>query len=94
MPPGPGDFNSADQRTVNIGSGDVATGSLTEGNDALRGPNTGDSSARADPGAVEGNVQSLKGVGREGKDDLSGLPNDAVTRDKKDGQGLADTTNQ
>ncbi|KAF2798192.1 hypothetical protein K505DRAFT_296979 [Melanomma pulvis-pyrius CBS 109.77] len=31
-------------------------------------------------------------VGREAKDNLEGLPNDAVTREKKGNKGLADTT--
>jgi hypothetical protein len=30
--------------------------------------------------------------GREAKDGLSGIPNDAVSRDQKDHKGLADTT--
>ena len=92
-PPGPSDFNSADARTVNIGKDDEATGPLTE-TDPLRGPATGDSAVRADPDENKTNVQDFSKVGREGEDDLKGLPNDAVTRDKKDTKGLADTTNQ
>jgi hypothetical protein len=92
-PPGPSDFNSADQRTVNIGKNDVAAGALTE-NDALREPATGDSAVRADPDETKTNVQGMSKVGREGEDNLGGLPNDAVTRNKKDTAGLADTTNQ
>ena len=76
---------------MNVGSGEVATGNFSAGDDALRGPSTGDSAVRADPEALKTNVQGLA-VGREGEDGLSGLPNDAVTRDKKDNKGLADTT--
>jgi hypothetical protein len=93
-PPGPGDFNSADQRTVNVGSGEVATGNLSRGDDALREPATGDSEARVDGNELKTNAHGLKNVGREGEDDLPGLPSDAVTRDKKDHSGLADTTNR
>ena len=32
-------------------------------------------------------------MGREGKDGLSGFPNDAVSGAKKDVEGLSDTTN-
>lgn len=32
--------------------------------------------------------------GREGKDGLDGLPDDAVARGQKGKEGLADTTNQ
>jgi hypothetical protein len=43
---------------------------------SLRSPATGDAS----------------GAGREGKDGLSGIPNDAVSRDQKDHKGLEPTT--
>jgi hypothetical protein len=79
---------------VNVGSGEVATGNLSRGDDALRGPATGDSEARVDGNELKTNAHGLNNVGREGEDDLPGLPNDAVTRDKKDQSGLVDTTNQ
>ena len=60
----------------------------------MREPATGDSAARAVADSLKTNTKGLENVGREGVEDLSGLPNDAVTRNKKDNQGLADTTNQ
>lgn len=89
-PPGKSDFSSADARTVNIGSGEQPTGNFSSGDDALRGPATGESIARADPAVTRGNVQG-GGVGREGAD---GLPNDAVAQGSKNKQTLSDTTNE
>jgi hypothetical protein len=74
QPPVASDFNSADARTVNVGSGGQESGISSGG--SLREPATGDAS----------------GAGREGKDGLGGIPNDAVTRDQKDHKGLAQTT--
>lgn len=92
-PPGPSDFNSADARNVNISSSDVATGDLSTSDGALREPATGDSAFRADADDLKTNVQGAR-AGREGADNLGGLPNDAVSQGKKNTQGLADTTNQ
>ncbi|CAI6332741.1 unnamed protein product [Periconia digitata] len=79
-PPVASDFNSADARTVNVGSGgrseDLSHSGL--GGDTLRSPATTD---------------AVGSTGRQAKDGLSGIPNDAVTRDAKDKAGLADTTN-
>ena len=66
---------------------------MSSGDDALRGQSTGDSAVRTDPNVYNTNVQG-QNVGREGKDGLGGIPNDAVTRDAKDKSGFADTTNQ
>ncbi|KIW03571.1 uncharacterized protein PV09_05326 [Verruconis gallopava] len=92
QPPQASDWQSADARTVNVGSGgvqgDVSAGG---GSDSLRGPATGDSAARID-GSEWGTHTSDLNVGRTAKDGLSGLPNDAVTRDKKNAAGLEDTT--
>ena len=66
---------------------------MSYGDDSLRGPATGDSAVRADADELKTNVQG-RGVGREGADGLSGLPNDAVTRDAKNKAGLEDTTNR
>ncbi|KAF2746298.1 hypothetical protein M011DRAFT_91762 [Sporormia fimetaria CBS 119925] len=77
-PPVASDFNSADARTVNVGSGGQESGLTHEGlNSTLREPAVGGASAQA---------------GRQGKDGLDGIPNDAVTRDAKDKAGLAQTT--
>ncbi|KAH7068117.1 hypothetical protein BKA63DRAFT_106450 [Paraphoma chrysanthemicola] len=77
QPPVASDFNSADARTVNVGSGGQEA-SISSGSGSLREPATGDAS----------------GAGREAKDGLSGIPNDAVTRDQKNHKGLAQTTNK
>jgi hypothetical protein len=50
--------------------------------------NVGSGRTEANPDITTGTA-----AGREGKDGLSGLPNDAVTRDQKNHSGLADTTN-
>ncbi|KAF2102592.1 hypothetical protein NA57DRAFT_33482 [Rhizodiscina lignyota] len=79
-PPVQSDWNSADARTVNVGSGGQADDiSYGAGSDSMRGPATGTNVAGGD-------------VGRTAKDNLSGLPNDAVTREAKNKPGLADTT--
>ncbi|KAI9803079.1 MAG: hypothetical protein M1833_001149 [Piccolia ochrophora] len=81
QPPTASDWNSADQRTVNVGSGgvqsDVSTGK------GLREPVTGDSSVRVSGDEWKTNTAPDSGVGRQGKDGLQGLPSDAVTRDAK-----------
>ncbi|KAI4763374.1 hypothetical protein E4T52_14876 [Aureobasidium sp. EXF-3400] len=84
-PPVKSDFNSTDPSTVDVGSGRVSSG-FSHGNDALREPTTGDSTARSADATLG------EGVGREGKDGLSGIPNDAVTREAKNKAGLSDTT--
>lgn len=75
QPPVASDFNSADARTVNVGSGGQETG-ISSGGGSLREP----AIDHAGPSA------------REAKDGLSGIPNDAVTRDQKNHSGLAQTT--
>lgn len=79
QPPKPSDWNSADERTVNVGAGgraeDLSHSGL--GGGTLREPSTTD---------------AVGTTGRQAKDGLEGIPNDAVTRDKKDRQGLAQTT--
>lgn len=84
LPDHPGaasDFNSMDARTVNVGAGGKAEDISHSGlgSSTLREPATTD---------------SVGAAGREGKDGLKGIPNDAVTRDAKDKAGLADTTKQ
>lgn len=71
-------WNSADARTVNVSAGggsdatDISTGdAATSG---LRGPATKGSAVREEGGA------DLSAVGREGKDGLGGLPQDAKAR--------------
>ncbi|KAH8724066.1 hypothetical protein GQ44DRAFT_773323 [Phaeosphaeriaceae sp. PMI808] len=75
QPPVASDFNSADARTANVGSGGREA-DISSGSGSLREPATGDASD----------------AGRQAHDGLSGIPNDAVTRDQKDRSGLAQTT--
>lgn len=64
---------------MNVGSGavssDLSTGSASD--TGLRGPSTTDTVDMS--------------VGRTGKDGLSGVPSDAVTRDKKNAAGTVRT---
>ena len=49
------------------------------GSDSLRGPATSDSSVRTDGETFEKNTEEPSGgMGREGKDNLDGLPKDAL----------------
>jgi len=81
-PPVASDWNSADERTVNItrGSKDsntAAQSAATASTTGLRGgPATEGSGVREEGGA------NLSGVGRQGEEHLQGLPKDALTRDK------------
>ena len=70
------DFNSADENTVNVGSGRFAEG-FSYGDDALRGPATSDSNVRTDGEEFNKNTAAPTDVGREGYDNLGGLPKDA-----------------
>ncbi|MCJ1321659.1 hypothetical protein MMC15_007004 [Xylographa vitiligo] len=78
-PPTAPDWNSADARTVNVGSGgvqsDISTGG---GSDSLRGPATSDSSVRTDGDAMGVNTsEPNKGMGRQGVDGGQDIPADA-----------------
>ena len=86
QPPAASDWQSADQRTVNVGSGgvesDISTGRA--GDTGLREPATADSAVRTDGAQTGTNTASMDGIGRQGKDGLDSIPSDAVTRDAKD----------
>jgi len=73
-PPVASDWNSADARTVNVAAGErqseISTGDASS--TGLREPATGGSGVREEGGV------NLSGVGRQGKDDLDGLPKDAT----------------
>lgn len=75
-PPVASDWNSADARTVNVGSGRTESG--TSMGDAsttgLEGAATKGSGVREAGGA------DLSGVGREGKEGQEGIPKDATKR--------------
>ncbi|KAK3109826.1 hypothetical protein LTR53_016506 [Teratosphaeriaceae sp. CCFEE 6253] len=89
QPPVASDFNTADGSATNVGSGGVSDNSFSYGNDALRGPATGDSAIRTDS-SVTGENTLGQGVGREALE--GGIPNDAVAKGSKDKAGLKDTT--
>lgn len=59
-------------------SSDVSHGAGSES--GLRGPATGDSSVRTDGGQLKTSTADLSGVGRQGKDNLDGLPKDALAK--------------
>jgi hypothetical protein len=80
QPPVASDWNSADQRTVNVGSGRFEGPVSGEGNSALRGPATVDSSARIDGEEFHKGTAPGSGVGRQGQEGLDHLPRDARTR--------------
>ncbi|KAF2122634.1 hypothetical protein BDV96DRAFT_3502 [Lophiotrema nucula] len=90
QPPRPSDWNSADGRNVNTGIDYRKDAQPNLSEIERHTPAGSDSSVRVDGDALKTNTSV--GGAREGKDGLSGIPNDAVTRDKKNAPGLADTT--
>ena len=95
QPPRESDWNSADSRTVNVGSGRLEDGTTygaqSTAVDQLRAP-VADSDVRIDAEEWKTPTDETN-VGRQAKDNLSGIPNDAVTRDKKKAQGTVETRN-
>lgn len=85
QPPVPSDWNSADSRTVNVGSGalsdDITYGDA--GASGLREPATAESSVRTDGEVWKANTAPDSHVGRQGKDNLDSLPEDALTREAR-----------
>ena len=78
-PPVAPDWQSADARKVNVGSGavqsDISTGG---GSDSLRGPATSDSSVRTDGEAMGVNTSDPNsGMARQGVDGMEDIPKDA-----------------
>ena len=75
-PPVASDWNSADARTVNVKAGkrqeEISVGEASAA--GLREPATKGSGVREEGGA------DLTGVGRQGKEGLSGPPKDATAR--------------
>lgn len=80
QPPVASDWSSADQRTVNVGSGGREGPISGEGNSALREPATAGSSVRESGSEWHKNTEPMGNVGRQGKDNLQGLPKDALSR--------------
>ncbi|KAI0408829.1 hypothetical protein F4802DRAFT_546569 [Xylaria palmicola] len=69
QPPVASDWNSADARNVNVGSGGVSSDVST---------GAGSTSGLREP-ASKGAGVDLSGVGRQGKDNLEGPPKDATS---------------
>ena len=78
-PPTASDWNSADVRTVNVGSGGVQSDiSYGSNGDSLRAPATSESSVRADGEQIGVNTSAPdQGMEREGVDNLDDTPKDA-----------------
>ena len=74
-------MKSANERTVNVGSGGVS-GAAGTGDEAsgLRGPATAASSVRASGDELKTHTAPGSNVGRQGKEGLEGLPDDAKKR--------------
>ncbi|KAG8526844.1 uncharacterized protein KY384_008273 [Bacidia gigantensis] len=81
-PPVASDWNSNDPSTVNVGSGGIQSDvSYGGGSSAgLRGPATSDSGARTDGETFNKETGAPGSVGRQGHDNLDGLPKDALKR--------------
>ncbi|CEO59375.1 hypothetical protein PEBR_34502 [Penicillium brasilianum] len=80
QPPVASDWNSSDQRTVNVGSGGIE-GPISGDNDtALRGPATAGSSARVDGAELHKPTAPQGNVGRQRVEGLDSLPSDATSR--------------
>lgn len=83
--PAASDFNSADERTVDVGSGrlesDMSSGDASSA--GLREPATADSSVRTDGEEWKTNTAPDLKVGRQGKEGLESIPKDASTKEAK-----------
>lgn len=78
QPPTESDWQSANARTVNVGSGSHEGPVSGEHDAALHEPATAASSARISGEEYHHETQPMSGVGRQGKDNLDGLPRDAI----------------
>ncbi|KAF2238049.1 hypothetical protein EV356DRAFT_508657 [Viridothelium virens] len=91
QPPTSSDFSSADARTVNVDSGGVQDDfSYGGGSSSIREPATGDSDVRASGEDWKTNTAGSE-VGRTAKDNLGGIPSDAVTREARNKTGTVET---
>ncbi|OIW23641.1 hypothetical protein CONLIGDRAFT_637612 [Coniochaeta ligniaria NRRL 30616] len=71
QPPVPSDWQSFDERKVNVGSGGVSSGNVSTGD--------GVSSGLREP-ATQGSDMDMSGISRQGKDNLGEPPKDARSR--------------
>lgn len=69
QPPTASDWQSADERTVNVGSGRVPTGDKESASLGLR-----------EPATVSSDAPEMHHIGREAHDNLGGPPEDAVAK--------------
>jgi len=92
QPPRASDWNSSDERTVNVGSGgrEEDISAFGRGSEALREPATADSDVRVSGEEWKTNA-AASGAGREAKDGLQGLPNDAVTKEARNKASTVET---
>ena len=91
QPPRPPDWNSSDERTVNVGSsgrGDDISAS-GRGSETLEGLQL-ESDVRVSGEEWKTNT-AASGAGRKAKDNLQGLPNDAVTREMRNKASTVET---
>lgn len=80
QPPTASDWQSADERNVNVGLGGREGPVSGDNNTALHEPATAASSVRRSGDEWHQETQPMANVGRQGKDNLSGLPKDATAR--------------
>ncbi|OCL01095.1 uncharacterized protein K441DRAFT_650690 [Cenococcum geophilum 1.58] len=92
QPPRSSDWNSSDERTMNVGpSGredDISAS--RRGPETLREAATGESDIRVSGEEWKTNT-AANGAGREAKDNLQGLPNDAATRETRNKASTVET---
>ncbi|KAJ5798812.1 uncharacterized protein N7503_006317 [Penicillium pulvis] len=79
QPPVASDWQSADQRTVNVGSGGVSGSISKDPNSGLEGSTTAQSSARVDGSELHKNT-APGNAGRQAVEGLDHLPSDATSR--------------
>lgn len=79
-PPVPSDWNSADERTVNITKGSKDSDKATRGAAAASSTGLRGGPATQGSGVREKSGANLSGVSREGGENLTGHPKDALKR--------------
>lgn len=72
QPPVASDWNSADARNVNVGSGRDVASDISTG--------AGSTAGLREPATKSSGETDMSNIGREGKDNLDGPPKDAAAR--------------
>ena len=90
QPPRPSDWNSSDKRTMNVGprGREDNISASGRGLEILREAATGESDVSGEEWKTN---TAASGAGREAKDNLQGLPNDAVTRGTRNKASTVET---